>query len=173
MKLDINKKIIRYVLEGIVLIAILIFFFIVNKNIDEENAKLDTEGYKYYIERLKYNDESGEIVILGWCIKEGIACPDASSRPVFKVWLAKDGNRDEMIEIPVVLYKRTDVTRGYGKESINYDYSGFMGSVKVDASIKESTYRVLFQYDASQEKYFYTTRCLENGEMIIERNQWD
>ena len=174
MKLQANKKkVIRWSIEFIILIGMIIFFIIINKKIDIENGKKETEGYKYYLDMLEYDETKGEIYIQGWCLKEGVSCSDEISRKNFKVFLAKDGKREEMIEIPVEACQRTDVNKKYGKGEIDYTYCGFKGSAKVDSSIKDSNYRVLFLYDSSVEKYFYTTKYLNKGEYKSEMSQWD
>ena len=132
-----------------------------------------TDGYKYYIDSLLYDEDTNEISIIGWFFIEGLPCPDAASRDNFKVLLAKDGKRDEMLEIPVTPSERLNVTKTYGGGAVDYNYCGFIGSLKVDESIKQNKYRVLFQYDANEEKYYYTICYLENGEFKKEQSQWD
>jgi hypothetical protein len=174
MKLQLTKKNkIRFIIEAAVLLIMIIAFVIINKKISKNNESKEKDGYNYYIDKLAYDDEAGEIVISGWCIKDGIPCPDESSRPNFKILLAKDGNRDNSIEIPVTSYERPDVQKAYGNESIDYTFSGFKGSLKADSSVKENKYRVLIQYDSSVDKYLYTMRYLDKGKLTTEYTQMD
>ena len=111
--------------------------------------------------------------IKGWCIKEGIDCASLESRQNFKVFLTENGNLDKLIEIPVTSSERLDVFNRYSNGTNDYTYSGFSGSIKTDATIKEKRYRVLIQYDSSEEKYFYTYKYLNKGVLVTEYEQFD
>lgn len=174
MKVKITKKnIIRWSIELVILLGMVITFIVVNKNIDKENEKKEKDGYKYSVDKLVYNEESGELSTLGWLIKEGVPCEEGVDRNSLKMWLAKDGERDEMIEIPITSYERQDINKRYGKGEIDYSFCGYMGSVTVGNEILQNKYRILFQYDSNIEKYFYTTRYLDKGELKTEYTQWD
>ena len=174
MKVKLTKKnIIRWSIELVILIGMIIAFVVINKNIDIENEKIEKEGYKYSVDKLVYHEETGELTTLGWLIKEGVPCSDESSRGNLKMWLAKDGKRDDMLEIQITSYERQDINKKYGKDEIDYSYCGYMGSVTIGKEILQNKYRILFQYDSNVEKYFYTTRYLDKGELKTEYTQLD
>lgn len=168
-----KKKAIRYSIEAAVIIMMIVTFVIVNDMINERNAKRETEGYQYSVDLLKYYDETGEVEIKGWYIKEGVDCATPESRQRLKVFLAENGDMDKSIEIPVTSVERKDITNRYGEGVNDYTYSGFSGTVKTDATIKDKRYRVVIQNDSSVEKYFYTYKYLNNGVLTTEYEQFD
>ena len=140
-----KKKLIGYSVKIAIVIIMIVVFFIINDTINQNNAKKETEGYKYSVDKLIYDEDICEVRISGWCIKEGIACSTLDSRKHFKIFLAENGDLDNLIEIPVESYIRQDVAIQFNNGESNYLYSGFNGSVKVDSKITEKKFRVLIQ----------------------------
>ncbi len=168
-----RKKAIILSIKIAVIIILIVTFVIVNEVINERNEKKDTETYLYTVDDLAYDEEKGEVMIWGWCIKEGTEYKTPEDHSRFKVFLAENGKLSKLIEIPVEVKPRNDVTRAFGKDEFDYTYSGFYGTVKVDSDVKEKRYRVVFQYDSSVEKYYYTNRYLNKGVFTKEREQYD
>lgn len=168
-----KKKIIRYSIKAIIVVLLVTVFAIINNKINENNEKKEKSGYKYSIDKMNYNDETSELEIKGWCIKDGVKCDSLESRKDFKIFLAENGDLDKLIEIPVTSSARLDVKERYSQDGIDYTFCGFSGVLKIEPTIKEKRYRILIQYDSLVEKYFFTARYFNKGELATELEQFD
>ena len=163
-----KKKAIRFTIEAAIVIIMICVFVIFNDMINERNDMIDEETYIYHFDKIECNNESGEFIIKGWLIKEGVECSNIDSRSGFKLFLAENNNPNTLTEIPLEITERKDVTRAYGEGKYNYDYSGFLGIIKIDSTIKENWYRLLIQFDSSEKKYIFTSKLLDKGKIITE-----
>ena len=163
-----KKKI--FIVVGIALLIIigfLIWNFVINENsiISTKNEK-----YRYCIDSLKLNRETGALEIVGWCSKwnKNVAQPGAKDSLPFKAYLVKNikniDTQEAFDKNAIVLETeralRTDVQEVFGtREGIEISWAGFEAKGFYDLNTTDKYYLVL-DYGEDSSRPFDTELCI-------------
>ena len=163
-----KKKIIIFVAIAVVIVAgFLIWNFVINENtvISSKNEK-----YRYCIDSLKLKQETGELVIVGWCYKwdKNVAQPGTKDSLPFKAYLVKNikdiKTQEDFDKNAIVLETqralRNDVQEVFGtREGIDIKWAGFEASGIYDINTTDKYYLVL-DYGEDSSRPFDTELCI-------------
>lgn len=168
-----NKKM-KYIIEGVVLVVMVVGFFLVNNVIDKRKAAncavKEQNGSDICVEKAEIN--GSRLEMSGWCMRPGVDTMEIRESTKLQVILMNKEDESEKIFLNTDIVTRPEMNEKY-PDGLDHSYCGFKTSVKTSRlDLDEKNWEILIFhicYGGEEEEGLFGMRTgysIINGELV-------